>query len=842
MSKLVSWTCPAVEEYYTSSGLSVADVANYTGETVDTKGCNPSELHYTDALSTADMLAKANLCVGATCLAALLGCLAVLLTKLVARRRRGEHWGPQARRLATIYVLELCVVILNMLFYLANNIVVLAKDFCTFITGLNFIYEQWSCWTALFALTNIQARASNPWEAPSQAEGVVPWRKHLPTFVAWFCAQAGVIAVPLILQHTTCRNKPDCPIPVWGGAHVSRLVEDYRRDVCQERVFPLTCQVDVGFALLALALVLPIVVFFIWYVVLEHRLLQQLMRHDYDEFRELNVEVRFQLRLRMRCFAELLLNVLLLWFVAYGKCTSVMETWFGLMPMQVTITALTIAGLIQNIPVSEAAFEKRTRKVYWTEAERDSLPPEHLPSSCFCFETAVKLCYWSALCYDYVANVGKSQAPLPKAGKLPCGAMPCGCPLCGFGCCAIGGDTSDTDAPDDVASAAAAHPAPDVAKIANEPVCQKGAMELFGLTHFEHVTDPATDNHVLMGWSSRVIVIAFRGTDSTPNLYTDIQLFPSPIPDSSGSRLASLVNMLLRVDALHPSRPEVHRGFGRAFYGSKHTMGPLQPLPLDVKASSTTPQPQALGFHIWRRIFDILTITDDHHGQISHIYVTGHSLGGGLALISAFEIARKLQALRPSQHPCVRCYPFAAPRTGNAGFARLHRQLVPDTWNIINDADIITTWGKFWGTYKRCGERCLISAAGHLIVQPSFVEISAQHVVGQYHNLLSFLPDLRLARHRLSNYAKALLAILLCRCGADSVPDTLSRASFLPELMEVTNQVFPLAHNAKVVFVRLASWASSASTSEHGTPVGTAHTPEIVQARIAASNEADGSV
>lgn len=30
MSKLVSWTCPAVEEYYTSSGLSVADVANYT--------------------------------------------------------------------------------------------------------------------------------------------------------------------------------------------------------------------------------------------------------------------------------------------------------------------------------------------------------------------------------------------------------------------------------------------------------------------------------------------------------------------------------------------------------------------------------------------------------------------------------------------------------------------------------------------------------------------------------------------------------------------------------------------------------------------------------------------
>lgn len=57
-------------------------------------------------------------------------------------------------------------------------------------------------------------------------------------------------------------------------------------------------QVDVGFALLALALVLPIVVFFVWYVVLEHCLLQQLMRHDYDEYRELNVEVRFQVRCR----------------------------------------------------------------------------------------------------------------------------------------------------------------------------------------------------------------------------------------------------------------------------------------------------------------------------------------------------------------------------------------------------------------------------------------------------------------------------------------------------------------------------------------------------------------
>lgn len=56
------------------------------------KECNPPELQYTDALSTADMLAKANLCVGATCLAVLLGCLAVLLAKVGARRRRGEHW------------------------------------------------------------------------------------------------------------------------------------------------------------------------------------------------------------------------------------------------------------------------------------------------------------------------------------------------------------------------------------------------------------------------------------------------------------------------------------------------------------------------------------------------------------------------------------------------------------------------------------------------------------------------------------------------------------------------------------------------------------------------------
>lgn len=58
---------------------------------------------------------------------------------------------------------------------------------------------------------------------------------------------------------------------------------------------------------------------------------------------------------------------------------------------------------------------------------------------------------------------------------------------------------------------------------------------------------------------------------------------------------------------------------------------------------------------------------------------TGHSLGGALALLASWQIQETHRL------PHLACYTFGAPRPGNAPFARSYQQLVPDTWNVIND-------------------------------------------------------------------------------------------------------------------------------------------------------------
>ena len=67
----------------------------------------------------------------------------------------------------------------------------------------------------------------------------------------------------------------------------------------------------------------------------------------------------------------------------------------------------------------------------------------------------------------------------------------------------------------------------------------------------------------------------------------------------------------------------------------------------------------------------------------------GHSLGGALATLAAYDIRQEL-AKQQQQGVQVVCYSFGAPRTGNHAFARDYNHMVPDTWSIINDQVQIT--------------------------------------------------------------------------------------------------------------------------------------------------------
>lgn len=61
--------------------------------------------------------------------------------------------------------------------------------------------------------------------------------------------------------------------------------------------------------------------------------------------------------------------------------------------------------------------------------------------------------------------------------------------------------------------------------------------------------------------------------------------------------------------------------------------------------------------------------------------VTGHSLGGSLAILAAADLAKS--------HKIDQVYTFGQPRVGNAAFATYYQNLVPNTFRLIDYADIV---------------------------------------------------------------------------------------------------------------------------------------------------------
>ena len=66
-------------------------------------------------------------------------------------------------------------------------------------------------------------------------------------------------------------------------------------------------------------------------------------------------------------------------------------------------------------------------------------------------------------------------------------------------------------------------------------------------------------------------------------------------------------------------------------------------------------------------------------------YVTGHSLGGAIATLSAMEIAVKVPEIREQ----IQLYTYAAPRIGDRRFAEAHSQLIPNSYRITNLSDSV---------------------------------------------------------------------------------------------------------------------------------------------------------
>ncbi|EFJ45326.1 hypothetical protein VOLCADRAFT_106050 [Volvox carteri f. nagariensis] len=177
-----------------------------------------------------------------------------------------------------------------------------------------------------------------------------------------------------------------------------------------------------------------------------------------------------------------------------------------------------------------------------------------------------------------------------------------------------------------------------------------------------------TEAWVFRNIDDRRVVVAFRGTSVTADWLID--LWTVPVPDTA---IRPKEPGPAGVD---PSMIRMHRGFLEGYKS--------------VRAA------------VLQLVDDVLRT--DGRGGPWKVEVTGHSLGGALATVAAYDIAwnKRDRDRRRQAGPTigsVAMVTFGAPRVGNFVFAKDFNAVLPDAWRVHNHNDIVSsvpfTFG-FW--------------------------------------------------------------------------------------------------------------------------------------------------
>ncbi|MGE5625592.1 MAG: lipase family protein [Bacillota bacterium] len=131
-------------------------------------------------------------------------------------------------------------------------------------------------------------------------------------------------------------------------------------------------------------------------------------------------------------------------------------------------------------------------------------------------------------------------------------------------------------------------------------------------------------------------IVAFRGTQDLADWVTDIDAFQVPLPPAWRGQIPS-------GDGIR-----VHLGF------------------------------LLLSLQLHKQVLAALDRVD----KKAPVYVTGHSLGGALSVLTSLML--KLHGFED-----VRMYSFAGPRAGNREFAAAYNGLVPASYRVVNLCDVV---------------------------------------------------------------------------------------------------------------------------------------------------------
>ncbi len=108
------------------------------------------------------------------------------------------------------------------------------------------------------------------------------------------------------------------------------------------------------------------------------------------------------------------------------------------------------------------------------------------------------------------------------------------------------------------------------------------------------------------------------------------------------------------------------------------------------------------------------------------VFVTGHSLGGALAILCALELVRE-------KVPVTGVYTYGQPRVGNRTFAGLYDSRLADkTWRLVNANDLVPRLPGLLLGYRHCGQEILLTPGGGYLVNPPWWQTARSDVAGFY--------------------------------------------------------------------------------------------------------------
>ncbi|CAL8462126.1 g1657 [Coccomyxa elongata] len=490
---------------------------------------------------------------------------------------------------------------------------------------------------------------------------------HAPKLLIWFVFQGTVI-----------------------GEAVAEKLDNYNI-ICEAKSKDGACAPRLHTKIISIIWGALLVVYFVTYGYYKGRARIRLGKLPYNQFLTGNLLDSWQTRQGRWIMNFMVASVLTSWYFSWNRCSGYFTTWLGVFPLEIVVTGAMVANVLFMFPVPASKDSPGVQTLLqgfsWSEATREAdlahrnaLLALHVKDAekqpMFCLETAIKLLAFSWVVYnDKCAPAASESVGVCSHGRKN-GKQKMDIHKKGI-------QSLEQGSADQVDIERGSHASTTPDEITKGELLNL-ALQFYDLqhTHIIHEEDP--DTKVLIAWNKDTIVVAFRGTASLKNVLHDLQAWRA-------------AHMPVRRHWWLGRRPMVHKGFWRSW--SAHGVGDrvLEFLGKLLANSKLAPAD-------W------------------HVYLTGHSLGGALATLAAYDIQAAF-GIKDLQ-----VYTYGAPRTGNYAFARDYEELVQETWHVVHDADLIPRVGKFLRLYKRPGARVIVDRKGSIVVQPSPLELHLRPV------------------------------------------------------------------------------------------------------------------